>query len=319
MQEVVLAADLGGTNLRMAVVSVDGSIPHRLRHSTPASKTSNEIIEAITLLAAECRQTFGSGSDLKKFGIAVPAIVSAADGTIISSPNLPKLNGIDIASELSERLGLKVLLENDANAAAVGENWLGASRDVDNSICVTLGTGVGGGLIINGRLVRGIDGTAGEVGHINVQPDGHPCGCGSWGCLEQYASATAVVRLALELASKYPDSPIAGRANVSATEVFKSGQEGDALSLEVFRQVGTNLGIALAGLINVLNPEVIVIGGGASAGWELFIEHVQHQINERAFRQPGESVRLFRAALGDDAGILGSAKLAFNLPSVGGR
>ncbi|MEO5860355.1 MAG: ROK family protein, partial [Pyrinomonadaceae bacterium] len=200
--------------------------------------------------------------------------------------------------------------ENDANSAAVGERWKGAAKGVRNSIHVTLGTGVGGGIIIDGTLVRGIDGTAGEIGHIAVEPEGYPCGCGSRGCVEQYASATAIVRIAKELMPKYPETELRSNLELTPLDVFESGIAGDRLSLEVFRVAGTYLGIALGGLVNVLNPEAIVIGGGVAAGWDLFIEPLQSEILRRAFQQPGERVKLMRSELGDDAGILGAAFLA---------
>jgi glucokinase len=169
---------------------------------------------------------------------------------------------------------------------------------------------VGGGIIIDGRLVRGIDGTAGEIGHIAVEPEGYPCGCGSRGCVEQYSSATAIVRLAKEQLPRFPESVLRSNLELTPLNVFEAGIAGDGLSIEVFRQAGTYLGIALGGLVNVLNPEVIVIGGGVSAGWDLFIEPLQAEILSRAFPQPGERVKLVRSELGDDAGILGAAFLA---------
>ena len=217
------------------------------------------------------------------------------ENRIFSSPNLPELNGYDLADELAARLDIDVTLENDATAAAVGEHWLGASRGFAHSICVTLGTGVGGGIILNGEPVRGPDGTAGEIGHICVEPLGVPCGCGSIGCVEQYSSATAIARIANELRCKYPESAIAGYDEVDALTVFTMGMAGDDLCREVFRRAGTYLGIALAGLINVLNPEVIVIGGGAADGWELFIGHLRSEIEKRAFQQPAERARIVRA------------------------
>ena len=177
------------------------------------------------------------------------------------------------------RLGVDAVLENDATAAAIGENWLGGSRDVDTSICVTLGTGVGGGLMINGKPYRGKDGTAGEVGHICVEPDGHPCGCGSRGCVEQYASATAVIRMARE----------AGLDVSTSSDVYNWAKRGNEEAVDVFTAMGTYLGIGLAGLVNVLNPEMIVIGGGVSAAWELFAGDVRREVDERSFPEPSAS------------------------------
>ena len=167
-------------------------------------------------------------------------------------------------------------------------------------------------LDINGAVLRGIDGTAAEIGHICVEPFGAPCGCGSRGCVEQYSSATAIVRLKKELEPQYPSSALVNKPKLTSADVYEAGVAGDELALEVFRQMGFYLGIALADLVNVLNPEVIVIGGGAAAGWDLFIHHVEDQIKARAFREPAERVKLVRAMLGDDAGILGAARLAFD-------
>jgi glucokinase len=311
MRRTVLAADLGGTNLRIAAVDEEGKFVHRLRMATPASRSRGDIAAAIDDLAAECIETLGHDARPMGFCVTAPAIISAVDGTIFSAPNLPDLDGFDLSGALEQTLGLPVMVENDANAAAVGENWMGASRGVSNSICVTLGTGVGGGLIVDGRLVRGADGTAGEVGHITVEPNGYQCGCGNVGCVEQYASASAITHITSLLNAEYPDSPLNTAGRPSAFDVYSAGKLGDPLALEVFRRVGTYLGIALAGLVNVLNPQVIVIGGGVSAGWDLFIDCTREQIKKRAFRQPGERVKLVRAALGDDAGTLGAAKLAF--------
>jgi glucokinase len=310
MEKIVLAADLGGTNLRMAAVSSGGEIIFRNRTGTPSSGRQADIISTILEAIEECREGLGGEHEFAAFGAAVPAIVNSTDGLILRSPNLPELNGLSFASHFAKELSIPVVLENDANAAAVGENWKGASKGVGNSIHVTLGTGVGGGLIIDGKLHRGIDGTAGEIGHIAVVPDGHACGCGSVGCVEQYASATAIVRMARELMPSYSDSVLHSRTDISPLDVYDAGMDGDQLSLEVFRLVGTYLGIALGGLVNVLNPEAIVIGGGVSAGWELFIEHLQAEISRRAFQHPAERVRLMRSELGDDAGILGAAFLA---------
>ncbi len=312
MKEIVLAADLGGTNLRMAAVDREGKILHRTKHNTPKSERADEIISAITEASRECLEAVRKEGWIKAFGAAVPATLNAPEGIILKAPNLPSLDGFRFSATVSDELNLPVVLENDANAAAIGENWLGAARCAQNAVCVTLGTGVGGGIIINGKILRGVDGTAGEIGHICVEPLGEPCGCGSRGCVEQYSSATAVVRLTRELENQYPKSVLLNKSRLTSLDVFDAGKAGDELALEVFRKMGFYLGIALADLVNVLNPESIVIGGGASAGWDLFIGHVQDQINKRAFDEPAKRALLVRAQLGDDAGILGAAKLAFD-------
>ena len=309
MEKLVLAADLGGTNLRMAVVNGHGEIIFRHKVRTPNEGRREDIIDAITSAVERCAAEAG-GARLAAFGAAVPAIVNSRDGVILRSPNLPALNGFEFAAHFREQLGMPVVLENDANSAAVGENRKGASRDIENSICVTLGTGVGGGIIIDGKLLRGVDGTAGEIGHIAVEPAGHPCGCGSRGCVEQYSSAMAVKRLAAELSGRFPGSALAGAKDITPLMVYEAGCAGDELALEVFRVFATYLGIALGGLVNVLNPEAIVFGGGVSAGWDLFIDRLRAEIKSRSFPHPAERVRLMRSELGDDAGIIGAAYLA---------
>lgn len=311
MSEIVLATDLGGTNLRIAAITPDGQILYRTKHATPKTDRADEIVSTITLAAEECRRAIGQKARIKAFGVAVPATINSAAGIIMKAPNLPSLDGFRLSATIAKDLNLPVILENDANAAAIGENWRGASKGFQNSICVTLGTGVGGGIILGGNILRGIDGMAGEIGHICVEPAGAPCGCGSRGCVEQYSSANAMVRLTQELEHQYPKSTLQNRPRLTSLDVYEAGKASDELALEVFRQMGFYLGIALADLINVLNPEVVVIGGGVAAGWDLFIEHVRAQIRNRAFREPAERAKIVRAELGDDAGILGAARLAF--------
>ena len=310
MKEIVIAADLGGTNLRIAAIDRDGNILHRARRATPRSERADEIVSLICEAAAECLENLKKEKVLA-IAAAVPAILNIEDGIILKAPNVPSLNGFRFSKALENALNLPCVLENDANAAAIGENWLGASKDFKNSIMVTLGTGIGGGIMIDGRILRGADGTAGEIGHICVEPFGVPCGCGSRGCVEQYASATAIVRLARELEGNYPKSELPEKSKLSSQEIYEAGLSGDELALEVFRRQGFYLGIALAGLINVLNTEVIVIGGGAAAGWDLFVPQMFEQIRQRTYREASERAKITRAALGDDAGILGAARLAF--------
>ena len=311
MKEIVIAADLGGTNLRMATVDQRGAVLFRTKRKTPRGERPEEIVQAIVGGALECQKNC-SDFQVKAICAAVPATVSAERGLIFKAPNLPALDNFQMAAALEKELGIKSILENDANAAAVGENWLGASKGFASSVFATLGTGVGGGIIIDGKILRGADGTAGEIGHICVEPFGVLCGCGAHGCLEQYSSATGIVRLAKELESKYPQSKLKQNLRLTAYDIYQAGTNGDELALEVFRQMGFYLGVALAGLVNVLNPETIIIGGGASGGWSLFLPHVRKTICQRAYHEPAQRAQILIATLGDDAGIIGAARLAFN-------
>lgn len=312
-KKIVLASDLGGTNLRMAAVDSAGEILYRTKRETPKSDRADDIVRAMVEAAAECIENIGTKGEAKAIAAAVPSGIDYQNGIIVKAPNVPCLDGFRMAAALKNELNLPVVLENDANAAAVGEQAFGAARGFQSAIAVTLGTGVGGGIIIDGKILRGIDGMAGEIGHVCVEPFGYPCACGSRGCVEQYASATAVVRITRDLEHQYPKSVLQNKSRLTSLDVFNAGKEGDELALEVFRQQGFYLGVALASLINSLNPEVIVIGGGASAGWDLFIPHTQEQINKRSYSVSAKRAKLVPAICGDDAGILGVAKLGFEL------
>lgn len=311
MFDTVIAADLGGTNLRMAVVTREGELLYRSRRDTRREASGSQILEDITESARECLAAVPNRL-VGALGIAVPATIDFSAGILKKSPNIPALNGLHLPELLSKKLNLRSFLDNDGTAAAVGENWIGATQGSANSICVTLGTGVGGGLILDGKAYRGIDGTAGEIGHIGVEREGHPCGCGSRGCVEQYSSAGAIVRIAGELKDSYPESVLAAMTGITAADVFRAGASSDALALKVFAIMGSYLGMALADLVNVLNPEMIVIGGGVAGAWDLFIGQTREEITKRSFHEPSERVKLVPAKLGDDAGILGAARLAFS-------
>jgi len=308
MAEYVLAADVGGTNVRVALVGTDGQILSRKESNTPRHGPASEIADLISTLGKDVLEEGSQRKSAGKFGIALPAIIDYSSGAVVESPNLPHLNGFKVAPYISDRIGLEVKLENDATAATIGEHWLGAGRGAANVIGVTLGTGVGGGLIINGQVLRGPDGTAGELGHVCVEPEGPLCGCGSLGGVEQFASATAIVRLTRERLCKENSSPLDKSDEFTSEDVFKAAISGDALSIEVFRIAGYYLGIALAGLVNVLNPEIIFVAGGVARSWDLFIGATREEVEKRAFQRPAERVNIVRGQLGDDAGILGAAK-----------
>jgi glucokinase len=312
MGNIVLAADLGGTNLRMAAVDLDGAILSRAKRETPRSEDPGDIVAAVVSSARECLGAEFARDDIEAIGLAIPAMsIDSAGGIVRKAANLPSIDGFALGPAVERELGLPALLENDANSAAIGESWIGASRDVPDSICVTLGTGVGGGIILNGRILRGPDRSAGEIGHIGVEPEGHPCGCGSRGCVEQYTSATALVRMARELAVEYPESALIGKSGITAYDIYHAARMDDELAVKVFAQMSRYLGIALANLINILNPGVIVIGGGVAEAWDRFIGPLRDEINSRAYSEPAKRAMLVPAALGDDAGIIGAARVAF--------
>lgn len=313
--DFVFAADLVGTHLRVAAVDGKGQIYFRRMQPMPQADKPNEIVRALIAGARECeREIAGLGGVISAGAIAVPGTVDVAQGVVVKVPNVPSLNGFHLSASLEGEFKWPVILENDANAAAVGEMWRGAGQGHSSLICVTLGTGVGGGIILDGKLWRGANGSAGEIGHIGVDPfAGVPCTCGSHGCLEVYASATAIVRMTCEAIPRYPNSTLQHTHDLTSQKIYQAGMQGDELAIEVFRQMGIYLGVALASLINLLNPEIIVIGGGLANGWDLFEKDMHQQITERAFPIPARSVKIVRAQCGDDAGLLGAGSLAFSL------
>jgi glucokinase len=308
-QGLVFAVDLGGTYLRIALIDGSGKIHQQSKQQTPKGDSPDCVVNS---LVAEARKWNNEdGPRIVAASIMVPGTVDNKNATVVQAPNLPALSNFPLKAVLEELLGWPVLLENDANAAAVGEMWLGAARDCRDVVSVTLGTGVGGGVILDGELWRGAHGSAGEIGHTTVDPfSGLKCKCGNVGCLELFASATAIVRMTREGLSQFSDS-VLNCEELTAERVYDAGRNGDQLALSVFKKFGTYLGIGLANLVNLIDPEIIVIAGGAVNGWSLFASYMQHEVNERAVRVTAQQVKIAAAQCGDNAGLLGAARLAF--------
>ena len=308
-QGLVFAVDLGGTYLRSALIDDSGVIHQQAKQRTPKGESPDCVVNA--LVSAADNWGRNDGPPIVAASIVVPGMVDNRNATVVQAPNLPALTNYPLKTVLEDRLGRPVLLENDANAAAVGEMWLGAARGARDVVSVTLGTGVGGGVILDGELWRGAHGSAGEIGHTTVDPfSGLKCKCGNVGCLELFASATAIVRMTREQLSQFPSSVLHGE-ELTAERVYDAGRNGDELALSVFKKFGTYLGIGLANLINIIDPEIIVIAGGVVNGWTLFAPHMQHEVNERAVRATAHQVKIAAAQCGDNAGLLGAARLAF--------
>lgn len=293
-----LAGDLGGTHMRLAVVDEGGSLVSQVvKERVPHAVSPDGLIGLIRTMA----DTF-SGEAIDAVAITAPAPAAKDfDGVLTKLPNLPSVTGMNLKVALSKAFHLPITIENDATAAAIGEAWVGATRGVHDSICVTLGTGIGGGIILGGEPHRGPDGSAGELGHFSVEPDGPPCNCGSHGCVEQFASATAIVRMAAEK----------GLLRETSEDIYKEWEQGDERAVAVFTSMGRYLGIVLAGLINTLNPDAIVICGGASGAWDAFIPSLRKEIHLRSYPAPAARALIVRGELGDNAGIIGVARSAF--------
>jgi len=306
---LVFAVDLGGTHLRVALVDDTGRILKQIKQETPKGDAAECVVAALVDAA---RNWDSYKEAVVAASIMVPGAVDRDKAVVLQAPNLPSLINFALKAELQKRLGWPVFLENDANAAAVGEMWLGAARGCRDVVSVTLGTGVGGGVILDGKLWRGSHGSAGEIGHTTVDPfSGLKCKCGNTGCLELFASATAIVRMTRESLSSFPQSRLQSEG-LTAEKVYEAGRDGDELALAVFRRFGMYLGIGLANVINFIDPQIIVIAGGAVNGWDLFADEMYRQVEERAFRTTAQQVKIARAECGDNAGLLGATRLAMD-------
>lgn len=330
MADFSIGVDLGGTNLRIAAVDEHGNILERVSLSTRVSRGRDYVIKAMCDSIRQLTAQHGAAGELVGIGVGIPGIIDPQTGLLREAPNLPGWVGIPVQAEIEHQLGTKVVLENDANAAVLGEKWLGAARDFDDIAMFTLGTGVGGGLILGGKIWRGMSGMAGEFGHMTIDWEGIPCSCGSRGCLEQYGSATAIIQMAREMARKDGASELFKNAcltpDFNAKSVYDLTVRGDEQAKAIFHSVGRSLGIAIADLVNAMNLPIYVIGGGVSAAWDAFSPSLFEELRQRsavyAATEPSPDVELgssrtatpgktivTRALLGGEAGLFGAARL----------
>jgi glucokinase len=299
MGKYSIGVDLGGTNLRAAAISSDGKVIEKNSGTTDLHEGREaviaDIVDAIKQLKAKCGTEILAG-----VGIGVPGFILIEEGVIVGSNNLPEFDQFPIRDDIEQKLGTPIFLENDANAAALGEKWMGAGRDVQDLVLLTLGTGVGGGIISDGRVVHGHVGMAGELGHVTVVPAGNPCGCGNYGCLEKHASATAITAMArmMQLGD-----------DLTAEDVYKLAKNGDKKAKMIFHTTGVMLGIAIANLINIFNFPLYLLSGGVVAGWDEFAPSMMTEIEKRSFTYRNTKTRVEKASLGKEAGLFGAAYL----------
>src|SRR6516164_54690 len=323
MSDYSIGVDLGGTNLRIAAVDNNGKLLEKLTLGTEVKRGRDFVISEMVSAIQSLRTKYNGVGNLMGMGIGVPGFIDMDTGTVMDSPNLPDWTRFPVRELIEQRLGTTVILENDANAAAMGEKWLGAGRDYEHMIMYTLGTGVGGGIVMNGLLWHGMNGMAGELGHFTIYPDGHPCGCGNNGCLEQYASATAVVRMAREAIARGEASELerSAKDNVefSARVIYTLAIQGDVAAQKIFEKVGKALAIGIGAMVNSLNLPIYVIGGGVSSAWDAFAPAMFAEMKWRSsiygLTSPEHPDRekkhtiVTRALLGSDAGLYGAARL----------
>jgi len=302
-----VGVDVGGTKIAAGVVSAEGKILAGVRRPTP--HTPEKLVGAIVDAIGEVMD----GQEVGGVCLAVPGLILAQERKVVFSPNLHAIEGIPLEERVAPELGVPLTIENDANAAAWGEFRFGAGSEVDHLVFVTLGTGIGGGVISHGVLLRGAQGSGGELGHVTIHATGPRCACGNRGCLEALASGTAIGRRAREAAVERPDSAlgrIAARRGVLGEDVTELAREGDEMAISVLEETGTWLGIGLAGFVNVFNPEVVAVGGGAMAAGDLILAPARREIHLRA-RPPSRDLAVVQpATLGPESGVLGAAALA---------
>lgn len=314
-----VGVDLGGTSVKIAFIQEDGEILHKWEIPTDKSDQGKNILpdiaESIHKKIVELGET---KEKLLGIGMGAPGAVDKEKGIIYEAVNLGWPKNYPIVTLLGDLSGLPVEIDNDANCAALGEMWKGAGNGAKDIACVTLGTGVGGGIIVNGDIVQGVKGAAGEIGHITIIPEGGaPCNCGKTGCLETVASATGIVRIAKDAIIKYDGESTLkdlykAEGSIAAKDVFDCMSQGDSLSKEVIDHITLQLGLVLANIGNVLNPQKIVIGGGVSKAGDLLLNPLKKYFKQFAYSAVAASTELTIATLGNDAGILGAAWLAKN-------
>jgi glucokinase len=315
--EYVLGIDIGGTFTKLAALAPDRRVLAESRVPTLAAEGPAPLV---TRAAAACRAlAAGAGLSLPAgaAGVGVAGLVEAATGDLVACPNLPGWEGFTAGRAFAAALDCRVVVENDAGAFVLAEAALGAGRGLDPVVLVTLGTGVGGGLVAGGRLVRGWRGFAGEFGHMALTVDGGPlCACGARGCVEAYLRSSHVVALALELASHHParPSPALARAlaggEATARTVGEAARAGDPVAGAVFAELGRYLGVAIANLISAVNPAVVVVGGGVALAGDVLLDAARETALARVMRPLAAGVAILPAALGDRGGMLGAALLA---------
>lgn len=316
MSKKIIGIDLGGTSVKLAILTTEGEIQEKWSIKTNILDEGSHIVPDIIDSIQQRFETHGlTKDDFLGIGMGSPGVVDSEAGTVIGAYNLNWKTLQLVKEQFESALGLPFFIDNDANVAALGEQWVGAGNNNPNVVFMTLGTGVGGGVIAAGNLIRGVKGAGGELGHITVDFEApFACTCGKKGCLETVASATGIVNLSRRYADQYAGDAklkqmIDDGQDVTAKDVFDLAKEGDDLALIVYRHFSEYLGVACANIAAVLNPAYIVLGGGVSAAGEFLLDGVRKVFAENSFPQIKESTKIVLATRGNDAGVLGAASL----------
>lgn len=323
--KAIVGVDLGGTNIVVGTVTDDGKDIVGVEHRrTPVAEGPDRVVaqiaDAVRSSIDHARATWKSDVEILGVGIGSPGPIDSKRGVVVTTPNLG-WSEMPLRDRVGDAVGLTATLDNDANCAIFGEWWRGAARDARVVVGFTIGTGVGGGLIIDGRIFHGVSDVAGEFGHITIDSTGRRCGCGNYGCLEAYAAGPAIAKRAIEsieagatsTLSNYVDGDL---SRLTAEEIYRAANDGDDLAQEVVRDTARFLGAGVASLINICNPEIVVICGGVTQAGEKLFRPVREEVRRRAFRPAAEACRIVPGELPGTAGVFG-AVAAFKVQTQG--
>lgn len=323
--DYIVGIDIGGTNLVVGAVAWDGSALHGLRKEpTRPEEGSDAVIRRLVGFvqqAAEDARANDPEASIVGVGIGSPGPLDRVSGRVLLTPNLGWTN-FALRDAIREGTGLPAALDNDANCAVLGEWWQGAARGTKFVVGITVGTGIGGGIIIDGRLYHGYSGVAGELGHTTIDADGRLCKCGNYGCLEAYAAGPAIARRAVEairtgVETTLPDYVNGKLDDLTAQTVYEAANEGDDLAVEVVRETSRLLGVGIANLVNIFNPEVVVLCGGVTLAGATMFDPLRREMRRRAFRPAAEACRILPGELIGTAGIYGAARMFLEQQSDG--
>jgi glucokinase len=315
MVRFAIGVDLGGTNLRVAAVNENGGLFDHLNLETLVERGREDVVDRLTNGILELVNRWKDRYQLAGIGIGIPGILRLREGILVASPNLPGWENFNVRAQIARRLNAPFLLENDANAAALGEKWIGSGRNVNHLCFLTMGTGIGGGLIFDEKIWHGASGMAAELGHVTLYPEGRLCACGNKGCLEAYAAASAVVKAAQEMlqagtASEGLRKLAASGLKLTSARVYELAKENDVSAQEIYRQVGRALGIAIANFIAIFDIDTFVLGGGAVDAWDMFEKSMFEEVARRSYVWRNDPRKILKSSLGSQAGVFGAAYLA---------
>ncbi len=302
LKKYAIGIDVGGTNLRAALISNEGEVIKKVKEPS-----GENVLESLQRIIGGLYT-----DDIAGIGIGIAGLVDRKEGAVLASPNLHAVEGVNFVEPLHNKFSVPVFIENDANAAAFGEKWIGAGREFNNFVLLTLGTGIGGGIVYEGKLAN----VAAEIGHMSINADGEKCPCGNYGCLELYAAAKAMKAKVVSALEKDAESILrecckGSFYKLTTEDIYNAALEGDNLAREVLKDTGRYLGIGLANIINILSPEAIILMGGLIGAWNIYVQEAIKEASKRTFKGLFDRVKIIPSSLENDAGIIGSAGIVF--------